>query len=322
MFAAGASHGSTTSHVSTTSHGSLSALIWRETSRSPAAGKCFVAAVLLEGTVREKFKPFENSKGVPDLARIRRELPSLYNGKDVRLLFSGLDFDRQHEESQRALDSLQKYIAMAKTAGEAFPSIKQIVDDLSDAGKIFRCSFLDVLHKSQLFKKDQEAKRKLFLKERELQATMQVAERRLQQVEKEKREIEEKNRKLHEEKEGNSRGRTGKLEVDTKNVREELGKLLDSISLEHTKLKTRVQDNVSGAHVVFLVWHVDMWCSGQCGRGCPKQSSKGLLARQSLMPPVFYRIQSPRKTAPRRSNQCVESQELETEEKKLKDSVD
>lgn len=38
-------------------------------------------------------------------------------GKDVRLLFSGLDFDRQHEESQRALDSLQKYIAMAKTAG-------------------------------------------------------------------------------------------------------------------------------------------------------------------------------------------------------------
>ena len=33
------------------------------------------------------------------------------------MLFSGLDFDRQHEESQRALDSLQKYIAMAKTAG-------------------------------------------------------------------------------------------------------------------------------------------------------------------------------------------------------------
>lgn len=183
-------------------------------------GKCLVWS---QGIVREKFKPFESSKGAPDLARIRRELPSLYNGKDVRLLFSGLDFDRQHEESQRALDSLQKYIAMAKTAGEAFPSIKQIVDDLSD-----------VLHKSQLFKKDQEAKRKLFLKERELQATMQVAERRLQQVEKEKREIEEKNRKLHEEK--------GKLEVDTKNVREELGKVLESVALEHAKLKTRVKE--------------------------------------------------------------------------------
>lgn len=38
-------------------------------------------------------------------------------GKDVRLLFSGLDFDQKHEESQRALDSLQKYISMAKTAG-------------------------------------------------------------------------------------------------------------------------------------------------------------------------------------------------------------
>ena len=33
---------------------------------------------------------------------------------------------------------------MAKTAGEAFDSIKQLLDDLSD-----------VLHKSQLFRKDQ-----------------------------------------------------------------------------------------------------------------------------------------------------------------------
>lgn len=33
-----------------------------------------------QGIVREKFKPFESSKGAPDLARIRRELPSLYNG--------------------------------------------------------------------------------------------------------------------------------------------------------------------------------------------------------------------------------------------------
>lgn len=66
----------------------------------------------------------------------------------MRLLFGELDFDKQHDESQKALDSLQSYIAMAKTAGEAFDSIKQLLDDLSD-----------VLHKSQLFRKDQEAKR-------------------------------------------------------------------------------------------------------------------------------------------------------------------
>lgn len=106
-------------------------------------GKCLVWS---QGIVMEKFKTFKTPS--PDLAKIRRELTRLYEGKDVRLLFSGLDFDRQHDESQKALDSLQKYIVMAKTAGEAFPSIKQILDDLSD-----------VLHKSQLFKKDQEAKR-------------------------------------------------------------------------------------------------------------------------------------------------------------------
>jgi len=181
-------------------------------------GKCLVWS---QGVVRERFKAFDSK--APDLKQIRQELPSLYNGKDVRLLFSGLDFDQKHEESQRALDSLQKYISMAKTAGDAFPNIKQILDDLSD-----------VLHKSQLFKKDQEAKRKLFLKERELQATMQVAELRLQQVEKEKRAIEEKNRKLHEEK--------GQLEVDTKNVRDELGKVRDSVSVEQTKLHNRVKE--------------------------------------------------------------------------------
>lgn len=141
----------------------------------------------------------------------------------MRLLFSGLDFDRQHDESQKALDSLQKYIVMAKTAGEAFPSIKQILDDLSD-----------VLHKSQLFKKDQEAKRKVILKEKELQATMKVAERRLQQVEKEKEDIEAKNRKLHEEK--------GKLEADTKAVRDELAKVMHDVAAEQSTLKRRVQE--------------------------------------------------------------------------------
>ena len=105
-------------------------------------GKCLVWS---QGIVMEKFKTFKTAS--PDLQKIRRDLPKLYEGKDVRLLFSGLDFDRQHDEAQKALDSLQKYIVMAKTAGEAFPSIKQILDDLSD-----------VLHKSQLFKKDQEAK--------------------------------------------------------------------------------------------------------------------------------------------------------------------
>eukprot|EP00438_Fugacium_kawagutii_P029495 Skav222721 [mRNA] locus=scaffold2390:32569:50724:+ [translate_table: standard] len=83
---------------------------------------CSSISDLEKGIVREKFKPFESSTGVPDLAKIRNELPSLYNGRDVRLLFSGLDFDRQHEESQQALDSLQKYISMAKTAGGRQPS--------------------------------------------------------------------------------------------------------------------------------------------------------------------------------------------------------
>ncbi|CAK9026452.1 Uncharacterized protein SCF082_LOCUS17516 [Durusdinium trenchii] len=181
-------------------------------------GKCLVWS---QGIVMEKFKTFKTPS--PDLAKIRRELTRLYEGKDVRLLFSGLDFDRQHDESQKALDSLQKYIVMAKTAGEAFPSIKQILDDLSD-----------VLHKSQLFKKDQEAKRKVILKEKELQATMKVAERRLQQVEKEKEDIEAKNRKLHEEK--------GKLEADTKAVRDELAKVMHDVAAEQSTLKRRVQE--------------------------------------------------------------------------------
>ena len=40
------------------------------------------------------------------------------------------------------------------------------------------------------------------------------------------------------------------------------------------------------------------------------------------MPPMLHRIQNPKKTALTKPNQRAESQELETEEKKLKDSGD
>ncbi|OLP87631.1 hypothetical protein AK812_SmicGene31124 [Symbiodinium microadriaticum] len=128
----------------------------------------------------------------PDFPKIHDELPKLYKGKEVRLLFSGRYFDTQHEEAQQALDSLQHYISLARPAGEAFPAVKQILHERSET-----------LHKSQLFKKDQEAKRasaegKLLLKEKELQETMRVAERRLTEVEREKQIIAKKNQELEE----------------------------------------------------------------------------------------------------------------------------
>ncbi|CAE7339832.1 unnamed protein product, partial [Symbiodinium necroappetens] len=148
-------------------------------------GKCLIWS---QGAVAEHFKTLTS----PDFPKIHDELPKLYKGKEVRLLFSGRYFDTQHEEAQQALDSLQHYISLARPAGEAFPAVKQILHERSET-----------LHKSQLFKKDQEAKRasaegKLLLKEKELQETMRVAERRLIEVEREKQIIAKKNQELEE----------------------------------------------------------------------------------------------------------------------------
>lgn len=143
-------------------------------------GKCLIWS---QGAVAEHFKTLTS----PDFPKIHDELPKLYKGKEVRLLFSGRYFDTQHAEAQQALDSLQHYISLARPAGEAFPAVKQILHERSET-----------LHKSQLFKKDQEAKRKLLLKEKELQETMRVAERRLIEVEREKQIIAKKNQELEE----------------------------------------------------------------------------------------------------------------------------
>ncbi|CAJ1387997.1 unnamed protein product, partial [Effrenium voratum] len=90
-------------------------------------GKCLVWS---QGAVLEYFRT-STAPSDAKKAEIQKNLPSLYKGKDVRLLFSGLDFDKHYDDAQSALETLSMYLSKAKTAGEAFPGIKQILDDLS-----------------------------------------------------------------------------------------------------------------------------------------------------------------------------------------------
>lgn len=80
---------------------------------------------------------------------------------------------------------MQNDLDQAKTAGPAFPSVKQNLDTLNE-----------VLHGFMINKKDQEANRKLALQEQELAETMRVANNRLRHVEAKSHKLEELNSAL------------------------------------------------------------------------------------------------------------------------------
>eukprot|EP00930_Biecheleria_cincta_P087126 TRINITY_DN76380_c0_g1_i1.p1 TRINITY_DN76380_c0_g1~~TRINITY_DN76380_c0_g1_i1.p1 ORF type:complete len:1719 (-),score=348.33 TRINITY_DN76380_c0_g1_i1:125-5281(-) len=182
--------------------------------------------ILTQGAVRDVFKTKATSK-TPDRDAIYRGFERMYrpDGKDVRLLFSSDDFVVQQGEAEKAMERLRRDLEQAKTAGQAFPSVKQNLDTLNE-----------VLHDFKMNTKDQEAMRKLALQEQEFAEMMRVANNRLHQVEAKKNKLEELNNQLEADK---------VVLANQKQTVEELNRKLEADKAVLAKQKRDVEDELA-----------------------------------------------------------------------------
>jgi len=163
--------------------------------------------VCTAGVVWKKFN-IETAPDEEKKKKIHKDLPKLYTGKNVHLMFNKLDFDKQGAEAQAAQEKLSQYESVAKAAVKAFPSIKDILGET-----------LDAIHKLQIGKKESEEKRQRDLTVRELEKEKEELQNQLGSAKKENADLQNQvqSAKIDNEENQNQLGSVKKENADLQN---------------------------------------------------------------------------------------------------------